>query len=733
MPAPSSEPSSTSARASSGEPDVRIRATDALNQETVVRVFQKAPIQEVPHRCPATPLVSVLVPTYQHAGFIRQTLDSILAQQVDFPIEICIGEDGSTDGTREICLAYAEQYPTTIQLLLNHRDNNLAIGGKPTGRFNFANLLYQARGRYVAFCEGDDYWTSSEKLARQVAYLEQHADCNLTFHDADVLYAVEDRWARRHAYSEFNWCNMAERADYSVEDLIAAPLCPSASIVFRRPETWRLPRWFFEVPSGDMALETLVCRNARAYKFPACWSGYRKHVGGVTAHHRGNFIHLGRILMHLGLLCELQGEALGTISAVVAKHFAALQDPVQPEAPETFEALFEASLTLLAQLENSSPEARALRALIEQLQARTRHTRTGECSDANPLGEAAASGLRVLFVVHGPGQINGPNIWLTRLLPALRSNGFSPRVLMFASQSSACPIAERLEAEGIPCDRLPWAHTEDMVRTIIAHAQTHGCDVFVPNLNVQSYFASRLLKAAGIPTIGVLHSDDDFHHDLTDEFIRGQAARYLSAAVAVSNFQYETLKAIDHGSTKIVHAPYGAPVPPATTRYSAQPFRFVYVGRLVEEQKRISETVRAMISLLRRRPNVEFIICGDGGARLTVETLISSSGVGSRIKLLGKLGSEAIQQVLLQSQAIVLLSDYEGIPIALMEAMGCGVVPICTHLRSGIGDLIRSEVNGLLVDDRASAFLGAAERLVDDEALWTKCSTAARRTIEQSF
>jgi glycosyltransferase involved in cell wall biosynthesis len=347
--------------------------------------------------------------------------------------------------------------------------------------------------------------------------------------------------------------------------------------------------------------------------------------------------------------------------------------------------------------------------------------------------ETAAAGRRVLFLAHGPGQMNGPNIWLTRLLPALKSRGYSPRVLMFLARKAPCPIADQLRAAGIPCDIAPWAHTEDMVRMIISHVRANSCDLFVPNLNVQGYFAASVLKAAGIPTIGVLHSDDDFYRDLTDEFIRGQGGCHLSAAVSVSVFQHEALRALDHGSTRIVRAPYGAPVPETATSHRAKPFRFVYVGRLVEEQKRISDTVRGMIALLRRQPDTEFHLCGDGTGRPAVEALIKASGLGKRIRLHGNLPSDEVRRVLLDSQAMVLLSDYEGIPIALMEAMACGVVPICTKIRSGIGEIVQDGKSGLLVSDRDQDFIAAAERLLRDPALWARCSAAARAVIQKDF
>lgn len=350
-----------------------------------------------------------------------------------------------------------------------------------------------------------------------------------------------------------------------------------------------------------------------------------------------------------------------------------------------------------------------------------------------PAKENAGGARRVLFLAHGPGQVNGPNVWLTRLLPALQERGFAPRVLMFMTRPGVCPIAERLRAAGVPVDQVPFAHTEDMIATILRHVQAHPCEVFVPHLNVQGYFAAEHVRATGVPTVGVLHSDDDFHHELVDEFIREKHGRCLSGVVVVSEFQAAALRKVDCGPTQVMQTPCGAPVPEKVAEFSARPFRFVYVGRLVEEQKQISATVAAMIEVLRRHPEAEFTICGDGSARPAVEKLIAAAKLGDRLKLLGNRPSEEVQAVLLASQAFVLLSDYEGIPIALMEAMGCGLVPVCTRIRSGVGDLVRHGENGFLVDDRGADFVAAAGRLLADPALWARCSRAARATIEQRF
>ena len=120
-----------------------------------------------------TPLVSVVTITYQHAPYIRQCLDGILMQETDFPYEIIIGEDGSTDGTREICIEYANKYPDKIRLFLRDRKlTQYVTKDGRTIRFNGHFARAAARGKYVAMCEGDDYWIDKKKLSVQVAILE---------------------------------------------------------------------------------------------------------------------------------------------------------------------------------------------------------------------------------------------------------------------------------------------------------------------------------------------------------------------------------------------------------------------------------------------------------------------------------------------------------------------------------------------------------------------------------
>lgn len=121
------------------------------------------------------PLLSVVTITYNHEPYIAKCIEGVLMQKVNFPIEFIIAEDCSTDGTRAICEEYARKYPDLIKLILS----DINKGALPNERMAIGG----ARGKYIALCEGDDYWTDERKLQKQVDFLESNAEYTVCFHD----------------------------------------------------------------------------------------------------------------------------------------------------------------------------------------------------------------------------------------------------------------------------------------------------------------------------------------------------------------------------------------------------------------------------------------------------------------------------------------------------------------------------------------------------------------------
>ena len=128
------------------------------------------------------PLVSICCVTYNHVDFIKKTLEGFLMQETNFDYEICIGEDESNDGTRQICQNFAKKNPEQIRLFLRSRKYVTFINGYATGRYNFLETLKECKGKYIALCEGDDFWTDPLKLQKQVEFLIQNNDYIMCYH-----------------------------------------------------------------------------------------------------------------------------------------------------------------------------------------------------------------------------------------------------------------------------------------------------------------------------------------------------------------------------------------------------------------------------------------------------------------------------------------------------------------------------------------------------------------------
>ncbi|MDF2541079.1 MAG: hypothetical protein K0S47_797 [Herbinix sp.] len=124
-------------------------------------------------------MVSVYMLTYQHVKYIKQALESVLMQKVSFRYEIVIGDDFSTDGTRDILIDYKNKYPDLIRLFLNNK--NLGVSN------NVRNMNNRCLGKYIAFLEGDDYWTDHTKLQQQVDFLENNPEYSAVYHDANII------------------------------------------------------------------------------------------------------------------------------------------------------------------------------------------------------------------------------------------------------------------------------------------------------------------------------------------------------------------------------------------------------------------------------------------------------------------------------------------------------------------------------------------------------------------
>lgn len=221
------------------------------------------------------PLVSICVITYQHAKYIEECLDSILMQKTNFSYEIVIGEDESTDGTREICERYAEKYPNKIKLFLRQRKDLIYVRGKPTGRYNFMETITAAKGKYIALCEGDDYWIDEHKLQKQIDFLESNSAYAICCHNA----LIDDERKGKKKY--FRKSGQAKDT-YNIHDIFDGWFIPTCSIVFRNIADFCFPEWYTKIMGADIALICILAQYGKIKFFDEYLSSYRLNYGGIS-------------------------------------------------------------------------------------------------------------------------------------------------------------------------------------------------------------------------------------------------------------------------------------------------------------------------------------------------------------------------------------------------------------------------------------------------------------------
>lgn len=250
----------------------------------------------------SNPLVSVVVSTYNHQKYIADCLEGILMQQTTFPFEIILGEDESNDGTREICMIYAEKHPNKIKLFLRSRKDVIYIGGNPTGRYNFLENLKASTGKYIALCEGDDYWTDPLKLQKQVDFMEANFEYGICFHEAAISWSEQKEAHKIQLNSQFFWNRMSVSKDiYDISDVLNGPFMATASVLYRNPYIENYPNWFSKAASGDITLYAIIIGDKKIKFINEVMCVYRRHSGGITRFNKGNDIILNRlqILKHI--------------------------------------------------------------------------------------------------------------------------------------------------------------------------------------------------------------------------------------------------------------------------------------------------------------------------------------------------------------------------------------------------------------------------------------------------
>ena len=210
------------------------------------------------------PLVSICCITYNHEKYIEEALDSFLMQETDFPFEIVVDDDCSTDNSAEVLKKYIKKFPTLMNVRL--REKNVGMMANSMGN------MQRAKGKYIALCEGDDYWTDANKLQIQLDLMTENPECYLSFHPADE---VMDGKLTERAYATHEAENRVF-TDIEMVRKIGASFCPTSSMVLRREVMDPIPDFYATAPVGDVFIQLLASLNGGALFIARKMSVYRR-------------------------------------------------------------------------------------------------------------------------------------------------------------------------------------------------------------------------------------------------------------------------------------------------------------------------------------------------------------------------------------------------------------------------------------------------------------------------
>jgi len=235
------------------------------------------------------PVVSVHMLTYNHEPYIRQAIEGVMMQKTDFEYELVIGEDCSTDKTREICFEYQKRYPDRVRVLWSHENSYLHM--HPAGG-NYQRTMARCRGEFIAFCEGDDYWTDPRKLQKQVDVMRKHDNVSICFCRVPVL--CQETGEMTSQRTDRAPCGVMPGGDVNralilgLQDrrwLVGQYCMETAGVLFRRHayEEGRLA----SVEKWILSYDDLFSFERCLMRGDACFMSdemavYRKHESGLT-------------------------------------------------------------------------------------------------------------------------------------------------------------------------------------------------------------------------------------------------------------------------------------------------------------------------------------------------------------------------------------------------------------------------------------------------------------------
>ena len=207
------------------------------------------------------PLLSILMITYNHESYIEQAIKGVFSQKVNFPVEFVISNDCSTDKTHQKIEEILKDSPENFTIKYYNHTENLGM------MENFIFSLKQCHGKYIALCEGDDYWIDNNKLQKQVNFLEKNSDFTICHHRVKLNINGTEELHKYHVSKN-------TPIKQTLEDITKYNFIYTCSVVFRNIPVNK-PDWYKFLPIGDYTLWLFLAKNGNIYYMPDIMGVYR--------------------------------------------------------------------------------------------------------------------------------------------------------------------------------------------------------------------------------------------------------------------------------------------------------------------------------------------------------------------------------------------------------------------------------------------------------------------------
>ncbi len=329
-------------------------------------------------------------------------------------------------------------------------------------------------------------------------------------------------------------------------------------------------------------------------------------------------------------------------------------------------------------------------------------------------------------------RLSGVNAWSVNLAKASQEDPYFEHLVLFTG-GVVSPVSE-LHRAGITHQDLnvpPSRGRNEEWRALKRFLGSNSPCIYLPN-----YDFHRASVAGALPpnvrVCSVVHSDEDCYYDQL-----ARVGRACNAIVAVSEQIGKNVhERFPELAGRVHYIPYGVPQPLCRVKHKDDggPIRLAYCNRLAQYQKRVFDLPEICRELARLGTDFHLTIAGEGPDERELKAKFEAAGLAVKVAMTGRLDADGVANVLSASHVFLLTSDFEGLPVSLLEAMACGCVPVVYNIASGVRDAVENGVNGMLTSYGDPVAMASAIRHLDsDRNLLSRLSFAAEKTHAEKF